>query len=224
MILTIANVIDPAEHAALLEIARATKFVDGRETAGPRLAETKYNTQLSRQSASLTEVANLVGAALQRNAQFAAATIPRHMHSLRLARYQAGSRYGTHIDGALMQDASLFARADLSFTLFLSEPDAYDGGELSIETGAGDMRFKLPARCLVCYATGQLHQVLEVTRGERLVVVGWVQSYVRTAEDRTTLWDLAQAIELVHAQTGKSRALDLLVKSHSNLMRRWAEP
>ena len=224
MILTFGDVIDPAEHAALLELARGAPWVDGRESAGGALAKTKYNEQVSRESAVVAEVSKIVGAALQRNAGFVGAAIPRHMHSLRLARYQAGMKYGPHVDGAVMKDGGMVVRADLSFTLFLGEPDAYDGGELSLETGAGEMRFKLPARAMVLYATGQLHQVLEVTRGERLVVVGWVHSLVRDAEERTMLWDLQQAIEQVYAASGKNRAWDLLAKTHTNLLRRWAEP
>jgi len=219
VILTFPDVIDAAEHATLLEIARTAPWVDGRETAGSTLAQTKHNQQLSRDSALVGDVAKLVGAALQRHAQFGMATMPRQMHSLQLARYGAGMKYGAHVDAAMMGGL----RADLSFTLFLNDPDEYDGGELALETGAGEMRFKLPARALVCYATGQLHEVREVTRGERLVGVGWVHSYVRDTEQRTTLWDLGQAIDLVHASTGKSRAFDLLVRTRTNLLRRCVE-
>ena len=224
MILTLADVIDPGEHAVLLELARTAPWVDGRETTAATLADTKHNQQVSRSSAVIGEAAKIVGAALLRNPTFMGAAQPRHMHSLRLARYGVGMRYGPHVDAALMQDGPIVARADLSFTLFLGEPDGYDGGELSLDTGAGAMRFKLPARAMVCYATGQLHEVLEVTRGERLVVVGWVHSLVRDAEARATLADLTQAIELVYSASGKSRAWDLLVRSRTNLLRRWAEP
>ena len=100
---------------------------------------------------------------------------------------------------------------------------AYDGGELCLETGSSDACFKLPARHLIVYPTGQLHEVREVTRGERVVVVGWVQSYVRDGADREVLWDMSRAMELVHEAEGKSRAYDLLVKTHASLLRRWAE-
>ncbi len=223
MILTIPDVIDASEHAALLELANTAPWVDGRETAGAALAQTKQNQQVSRESAVLADVARIVGAALQRNATFTGAAVPRHMHSLRLARYATGMKYGPHVDSPIMSDGGIPARADLSFTLFLGDPGDYDGGELALDTGAGELRFKLPARCIVVYATGQLHQVLPVTRGERLVVVGWVHSFVRNADDRATLFDLAQATELVLAAEGKSRAWDLLVKSRANLLRRWAE-
>jgi hypothetical protein len=102
--------------------------------------------------------------------------------------------YGAHVDAALMGDATLF-RTDVSLTLFLNEPADYDGGELALESGSGELRVKLPARALVCYPTGQLHRVTPVTRGERLVVVSWIQSHVRDGGAREVLRDLALALE-----------------------------
>jgi PKHD-type hydroxylase len=224
VLLTFADMINADEHAALLDVARTGTFVDGRESAGPRLADVKHNEQLARRPPEIGDVAKIVGAALQRHSAFQTATLPRHMHSLRLSRYRVGMRYGAHVDSALMTDGDLVARADLSFTLFLNDPDDYDGGELCLETGGGEMRFKLPARAMLSYPTGEVHQVREVTRGERLVVVGWVHSFVRDHGLREALWDLSQSIELVHKSEGKSRAFDLLVKTHANLLRRWAEP
>lgn len=223
MILTFGDVITAEEHAALLEIVRVTEFVDGRESASVRLADIKHNEQMSRGDSAITEVAKIVGTALARCSAFRAATQPKQMHSLRLSRYRAGMRYGKHVDAPIMQDGTVHARADLSFTLFLAEPSAYDGGELCLETGSSDACFKLPARHLIVYPTGQLHEVREVTRGERVVVVGWVQSYVRDRADREVLWDMSRAMELVHEAEGKSRAYDLLVKTHASLLRRWAE-
>lgn len=224
MLLRIPDVITPEEHLRLLAIAGATRFVDGRESASPRLAETKHNEQMARTDPAIAEVARLVGGALERHPAFRAATMPNRMHSLRLARYGVGMRYGAHVDAALMNDGGHTSRADLSFTLFLSEPDSYEGGELELESTGDSTRLKLPARHIVVYPTGRLHGVREVTRGERLVVVGWVQSYVRAAADRELLWNLGQAMELVHAREGKSRAYDLLLATHTELLRRWAEP
>lgn len=224
MLLRFADVLTPDELTRLSAIARSTSFVDGRETAGPRLGETKQNEQMARSDPSLAEVARLVGGALERCAAFRAATLPRQMHSLRLARYREGMRYGKHVDAALMSDGGMPVRADLSFTLFVSPPESYDGGELCLETGADETMVKLPAGHLVVYPTGQLHEVRAVTRGERVVVVGWVQSFVRAPEDREALWELSQAIDLTYEREGKSRAYDLLTRTHTNLMRRWVEP
>jgi len=222
MIRTYADVITAEEHAALLEIASRTSFVDGRESAGARLASVKHNEQMARVDPAIMDVARIVGAALQRHAGFCGATLPRAMHSLRLARYGVGMRYGRHVDAPIMHEGQIPVRADLSFTLFLDDPSTYEGGELCFDTGAGEMRIKLPARAVVCYPTGELHEVREVTRGERRVVVGWVESVVRDAAQRETLADLSAAIDLVHAASGTSRAFELLTKTHANLMRRWS--
>lgn len=223
MLQTFAEIITPAEHAELLSIAGGTQFVSGLESASARLVDTKHNEQMARTDPAIAQVAKIVGGALARHSAFRAAALPRQMHSLRLSRYGVGMRYGKHVDAALMVDGGVHARADLSFTLFLSDPSSYQGGELCLESGSGDTCFKLPARHLLCYPTGQLHEVREVTEGERLVVIGWVQSYVRDTTQRETLWDLSVAMELVHAAEGKSRAYDLLVKSHASLLRQWGE-
>jgi PKHD-type hydroxylase len=222
MILTFDDVLDEAEHAALLEIARAAAFVDGRETAGPRLATTKRNEQVARADPGMHAVAEKLLGALKRHDAFRASAYPRQLHGVILARYRPGMEYGSHVDEALMGDAHVY-RSDLSVTVFLNAREDYDGGELALESGSGEIRIKLAARALVCYPTGQLHRVLPVTRGERLVVVGWLQSYVRDAAARETLWDLFQAREAIYAREGKSRAFDLVNKTHTNLLRRWAQ-
>lgn len=223
MIFTLADVISPEEYVTLLELARTATFVDGRETAGKRLSSVKYNEQLAQTCPAMTQIESIVTGALQRNARFQLGALPRYVHSIRVARYRVGMCYGPHVDAALMHFTDGPLRADLSFTLFLADPSTYDGGDLCLDTGSGELPCKLRQRCLVCYPTGQLHQVREVTRGERLVIVGWVQSCVRGAEERETLWDLTVANELVHEAIGKTRAYDLLVKTRANLLRRWAD-
>jgi PKHD-type hydroxylase len=222
MILTFDDVITADEHRAILDRIAAAPFVDGRETAGARLANTKHNLQIAKGSPVLQEIADVLLGALKRHDGFRSATYPRQLHSVLVSRYEPGMAYGSHVDEALLGQAVVW-RSDLSLTLFLSEQDAYDGGELAVESGSGEMHVKLGARGLVCYPTGQLHRVMPVTRGERLAVVGWIQSYVRDAAAREALWDLAQAREQIYARDGKSRAFDLVNKTHTNLLRRWAE-
>lgn len=223
MILTFADVINADEQRAILAQVAVAEFVDGRETAGPLLAASKNNEQIRRNSASLQTITDILLGALRRHASFLSAVYPKQLHSVLVSRYRQGMHYGPHVDRALMGEATVW-RTDLSLTLFLNEPDAYDGGELSLESGSGASLVKLPARSVVCYPTGQLHQVLPITRGERLVVVAWVQSHVRDTGAREVLGDLAQALEAMQAREGKSRAYDLVNKSHMNLLRRWAEP
>lgn len=223
MILTFADIISADEQRAILERVAQAEFVDGRQTAGALLANRKNNEQIARDNEQLRAITAIVLDALRRHPGFCNAVYPKQLHSLLVSRYREGMRYGPHVDRALMGDETVW-RTDLSLTLFLNEPDAYDGGELALESGSGELVVKLPARSIVCYPTGQLHQVRAVTRGERLVLVAWVQSYVRDAGAREVLCDLARALETLQQREGNSRAYDLVNKSHINLLRRWSEP
>ena len=223
MILTFSEVINRDEYRAILGQLGAAEFVDGRETASPELGQLKHNQQLRRGSPALQHIADIVLGALRRNPEFLNAAYPKQLHSLLVSRYRAGMQYGAHVDQALMGDSAVW-RTDLSLTLFLNEPEAYDGGELALQHGSGETLTKLPARSMVCYPTGQLHRVTPVTRGERLAVVGWIQSYVRDNAARETLCDLGPALELLRGRDEVRAAHDLINKTHANLMRRWAEP
>jgi PKHD-type hydroxylase len=135
------------------------------------------------------------------------------------ARYEKGKNYGSHVDDALIGGM----RTDVSFTLFLSDPKSYSGGELVIESTAGEEGIKLSAGSLVAYSTTTLHRVAKVTRGERLVCVGWVRSFIRDAAHRELLFDLDPARRRLFAREGNSPDYDLISKSAANLMRMWAE-
>jgi PKHD-type hydroxylase len=148
---------------------------------------------------------------------------PRRLASILVSRYQPGMGYGLHVDAPIMGEPN-HVRSDLSFTLFLSEPDSYDGGELAIETGGGETAFKLPARSAVCYPTGRLHRVRPIERGERIAIVGWVQSLVRDSAIREMLFDLSAAREQLVGLDGATRAFELVNKTYFNLLRRHAEP
>lgn len=223
MILTFPEAINADEYRAILGQLGGAEFVDGRETASPQLAHIKNNQQLRRGSATLQRIADIVLGALRRNPEFLNAVYPKQLHSMLVSRYREGMQYGAHVDQALMGDSMVW-RTDLSLTLFLNEPDAYDGGELALQHGSGETLTKLQARSMVCYPTGQLHRVTPVTRGERLAVVGWIQSYVRDNAARETLCDLGRAMELLRGREEFRAAHDLINKTHANLMRRWAEP
>jgi len=223
MILTFADVVSAEEHRAILAHTRDAAFVDGRETAGAHLAERKHNEQIRRDdTARLQAITTILLEALKRNDAFRNTVYPKQLHSLLVSRYRPGMRYGAHVDRALMGD-SVAWRTDLSLTLFLNEPDAYDGGELAFAVGSVGHSIKLPARSMVCYATGQLHQVTPVTRGERLAVVAWIQSFVRDSGAREALADLSQALDAMRARGDTGDAYELVNKTHMNLLRRWAE-
>jgi PKHD-type hydroxylase len=223
VILTLAEAVSGEAHARMLEIIGDAEFVDGLQTAGAVLSETKQNEQIASADPRLQAVTDVLLESLRTNSAFREATYPKQLHSVLVSRYRPGMAYGLHVDNALM-GGDVLSRTDLSLTLFLNEPDEYEGGELCLESGSGEIRFKLPARHMICYPTSELHQVREVTKGERLAVVGWIQSHVRDGRAREVLWDLSRARDDIHQREGKSRAFDLVNKSHTNLLRRWAEP
>lgn len=219
MMLVIQALITPVEAQVLREAATELAFDDGRKTAGRFAAAVKANDQAS-PSPELDAVLAKVSAALAGNAMFRSAARPKALTRLILSRYRQGQTYGLHVDDALMQGL----RTDLSFTLFLAEPDSYDGGALIIEDHFEARAIKLTPGDMILYPSTTLHRVEEVTRGERLAVVGWVQSLIRSAEQREILFDLDQSVEAVHAAEGKSALFDQLAKTRSNLLRLWAEP
>ncbi|MBF2035422.1 MAG: Fe2+-dependent dioxygenase [Leptolyngbyaceae cyanobacterium T60_A2020_046] len=219
----IPQLLTPEELDTLTKTLAQADFVDGKVTAGNLAKLVKDNRQLKPNSTAAQHLRRLVIAALQRSELFHAAARPRAVHSILFSRYDAGMAYGRHVDNALMAvDGEMF-RTDLSFTVFLSEPDTYDGGELVIEGADDEQSFKLPAGAAIVYPSTTLHRVEPVTRGTRLVVVGWVQSLVRSAEQREILFDLEVVRRSLFSQAGKTDEVDLLAKTASNLLRLWAE-
>ena len=144
---------------------------------------------------------------------------PKALTPLLFSRYETGMHYGSHVDDALMGGM----RTDVSFTLFLSDPKSYDGGELTIESASGEETFKLDAGALVAYSATSLHRVADVTRGARLAAVGWARSLVRDPARRELLFDLDSARRQMFAREGKSAEFDLVSKSVANLLRMWVE-
>jgi PKHD-type hydroxylase len=153
------------------------------------------------------------------NGLFYAAAQPKEIFSPLFSRYTAGMQYGTHMDNALMGDM----RIDLSLTLFLSDPADYDGGELIIYFPTGERSVKLAAGSAVLYPTTALHRVAEVTKGQRLVAVTWIRSLVRDAAKREILFDLKTAHHRLADLLGKTPEIDMISKTHTNLMRRWVD-
>src|SRR5215210_4150085 len=183
------------------------RFEDGARTAGWSARLVKDNEQ-ARESATLRLLRERVETAIRGNDLFALAVRPKALTPLLFSRYGVGQSYGSHVDNPLMDGL----RTDVSFTLFLSDPMTYEGGELVIETAAGEDEIKLPAGCMVAYPSTTLHRVAAVTRGERLVVVGWAQSYVRDASRREILFDLETAKRRLFDAQGKTPEFGLLAK------------
>lgn len=220
MILQIANILTEAELGALRELMnRAELFVDGRHTAGWRAQQRKQNRQAVDDAPLVAGALRKVADALLANDVFQAAAQPKAIVGQLLSRYEPGMVYGSHVDDAIIAGR----RADVSFTLFLSEPDSYAGGELVIEATEGDRGYKLPVGHLLLYPATSLQRVEPVTRGVRLAAVGWVRSFVRDEARRELLFDLEEAVELLRRGSGPERALDLILKARSNLLRRWID-
>ncbi len=221
MIVCIPDLLTAEEVAGLKAGLTQAEFAPGQATAGWHAKLVKQNEQATQQVA--TEPLKMtLQKALARNALFQAVACPRVVHSLLFSRYGVGMSYGRHTDNALMGGAN-FYRSDVSFTVFLSGPEEYDGGDLVIEGADSEQPYKLAAGGALVYPSTTLHRVETVTRGDRLVAVGWVQSLVRDAAHREMLFDLETVKRTLFAQTGKTPEFDLLTKTTANLLRQWAE-
>jgi PKHD-type hydroxylase len=223
MLICIENLIDDATVARLRGWLAEATFEDGRVTAGVDARKVKRNEQVSddpdRGDPKLEAMQDLVMDLLWDHDLFVTAAQPKQIHPPLFSRYLPGMSYGTHLDNALMGDM----RIDLSLTLFLSDPSEYDGGELVIDFSTGERAVKLPAGSAVLYATTAPHRVAEVTRGQRLVAVTWLRSLVRDPAAREILLDLKTAQDQLIEQLGKTTEVDLIEKTYTNLLRRWAE-
>lgn len=229
MIVCIADVLSAEEVAELDALLARGSFEDGRTTAGWHARQVKANLQLRSGSKALRRAQQLVSDALLRNELFQQAVRPKRLRPVLVSRCEPGHGYGTHVDDALMgggagQGTLDWLRTDVSFTVFLSPPDAYEGGELVMESSAGETAYKLDAGSAICYPATTLHRVEPVASGVRHAAVGWAQSLVQDAHQRETLFDLYTARQQVYAARGKSETFDLLSRTYANLLRLWAAP
>ena len=188
---------------------------DGKKTAGSHASKVKNNLQLKRQSDISKKLSVLVKKKLFNNDLIKSFTLPKHIHGIMFTKSTKGMSYGRHIDNAFMSSG----RADLSFTIFLSEKNQYEGGELLIENLNVENEFKLNSGEILIYPTTYLHSVQELQKGERIVCIGWIESYVKCIEEREYLFDLDAGAKSLLAKHGRSYELDLIFKSYSNLLR-----
>lgn len=226
MILSIPDVLSKAQIAAARKILDAATWVDGRVTAGPQSAMAKENLQLPVDSAAAREVGDMIFTALGTNALFLSAAMPDKILPPLFNRYQDNGCFGIHIDNAIRQlpGGRGRLRTDLSCTLFFTEPDEYDGGDLVIEDVFGAQRVKLPAGHMVLYPSTSLHQVTPVTRGARTCAFFWLQSMIRSDERRAIMFDLDQSIQTLARSLGLDHPEVLRLSAvYHNLVRMWAE-
>ncbi len=224
MMIQIPGVLTPEQVRHARARLDEAEWVDGLATAGHQGARVKRNRQVAEGSAAALELGDLILAALERNALFISAALPARVYPPMFNRYEGGETFGTHVDNAvrLIPGSAHKLRTDLSATLFLAEPDEYDGGELLVEDTYGVHSVKLPAGDMVLYPAGSLHRVEPVTRGARLASFLWLQSMVGDEGRRGLLFDLDTAIQRL-GQTGADEgALLQLTHSYHNLLRMWA--
>lgn len=219
----IANVLTSAQLQEVRTWLADQPFEVGSKTAGWAATLVKSNEQLDPKARHYEKLQQLVIGALAANEVFTLAAMPKALRPILFSRYTSGMGYGDHVDNALMGETTRI-RSDLSFTLFLSEPSEYQGGELVIEDTQGTHAHKLDAGALVLYASDALHRVETVTSGARQVAVGWVQSLIRDPRQRQIVFDLEVVRRQLFQQQGKTAQFDALSKSISNLWRLWAEP
>ena len=226
MLLTIPNLLSKAQVAQCRAALDQAEWVDGNVTSGPQSALAKNNQQIPEGSPVAREVGDLIQDALGASPLFIAAALPLKVFPPLFNRYDSGQAFGTHVDNAIrhLRGTNFRIRSDLSATLFLSEPEEYDGGELTVEDTYGVQRVKLAAGDLVLYPSTSLHHVTPVTRGARVSSFFWIQSMVRDDGQRTLLFQMDAAIQQLVAELGNAddRVISLTGVYH-NLLRRWAD-
>ncbi|MBS0241394.1 MAG: Fe2+-dependent dioxygenase [Proteobacteria bacterium] len=218
MILEIERLLSAEACATLCEELGKAGFVDGAATAGWSARLVKRNQQAPAGLAT-DACREAILSALTANSVFQTAALPKRIIGPTFSRYRPGDAYGIHVDDTIIDGS----RTDLSFTLFLSSPYDYNGGELVISGPGGEDAVKGNAGSLVLYTSGTLHEVRPVTRGERLAAVGWVRSLVRDPAQRELLFDLERARRSLFERHGKSAEFDLISRCSANLLRMWAE-
>ena len=188
---------------------------DGKKTAGSHASIVKNNLQLKRTSDISKKLSLLIKQKILNNDLIKSFTLPKNIHGIMFTKSSKGMKYGRHIDNAYMSSG----RADLSFTIFVSDKNQYDGGELLIENLSTESEFKLDRGEILIYPSTYLHSVKKILNGERIVCVGWIESYVKSIEEREYLFDLDAGAKSLLAKHGRSYELDLIFKSYSNLLR-----
>jgi len=225
MLLHIDNVLSPETAASYRNALEAADWVDGRVTAGYQSARAKQNLQLPESHPLAQELGDRIVAAIQAHPLFMGAALPLRVFPPLFNRYDGGHAFGTHVDNAIRQVTGTphRIRTDLSATLFLTNPEDYDGGELMVEDTYGTQSVKLPAGHMVLYPATSLHHVRPVTRGARISSFFWIQSMIRDDGQRTLLFDLDMAIQRLAGEAPDHPSAVQLTGIYHNLIRMWAE-
>lgn len=219
--LHIPALLKPEEVAAIETLAADANFVDGKMTASLAAREVKNNWQMETETETLSAIQTVLSEALKSSPLFNIAALPKTVYPFIVSKHALGNYYGWHVDSPLMGDPAI--RTDLAMTIFLSDPESYEGGELIIQSEAGTAAFKPAKGDAVLYPCQYLHCVNEVKSGARLAAVTWIQSNVKSPEQRQILFQLNQVHGSLHAQAPSAPETTLLLQTHSNLFRMWAD-
>jgi PKHD-type hydroxylase len=227
MFIRIPGLLDTADLRACRATLAHAQWVDGNLTSGTQAAQAKNNRQLPEDAPGLDELRLRLLRRLHVSPLFQAAALPRRIYPPLFNRYEgAANAFGKHIDNAIrvLPDGSAQLRTDLSCTVFLSEPNDYDGGELVVETGTATQRIKLPAGDGILYSATTVHRVEPVTRGARLASFFWIESLVREDSRRALLFEMDLAIMTLRQEHGDEEPIVKLTGCYHNLLRQWATP
>jgi PKHD-type hydroxylase len=223
MLLEIPGLLNQAQLEKIEQILAQSEFVDGKLTAGLAASRVKHNEELKKEPQRQELLVRILMSSLAHNEIFKSAVMPAKMADPIFARYRPGMTYGDHVDDPIMGSSGPKFRSDVSMTVFLRDPESYEGGELVVRTAFGEKRTKLAAGDAVIYPASSLHHVAEVTSGERLVALFWMQSHVRDPARRELLFELNQARNFLLKERPQDEASALVDKSYANLVRMWAD-
>ena len=222
MMQKITGLLSKQEVALMQEKLSACHWIDGRVTTGAQGSQVKANQQVDTGSAEWQELQQYLLTRLNSHPQFFSATLPVNISSPLFNRYTDGGTYGFHVDGAVRREGNDWLRTDISATLFLSEPDSYQGGELIIRDTYGQHSVKLPAGDMILYPSSSLHCVTPVTEGERLASFMWIQSMIRDDKKRAMLISLDENIQTLNQQPQSADVSMSLLNLNHNLLREWS--
>ena len=225
MLLHIENVLSADELAHAQALLADAPWADGKITAGSQSGQVKNNLQLPQHSEAGQALSQLVKAAVLRNSTFFSAALPHTVFPPLINCYRQGQNFGNHIDNAVRSDpySGQWVRTDVSSTLFLNNPDEYDGGELVVQDTFGEQRVKLRAGDMVLYPGTSVHKVEPVTRGYRLACFFWIESMVRSDEQRRLLYELDMNLLQLRKEHGEGPSTTALTGTYHNLLRMWAD-
>ena len=223
MLLEFPGILNEAQIDKIREVVERVDFVDGRQTAGMAAERVKNNEEMAAGADQQQLLNRIIMSAVAQNPKFRSFALPNKMADFIVARYQPGMTYGDHVDDPIMGAGGPRFRTDVSMTIFLNEPDTYEGGELTVRTPFGLKQVKLNAGDAVVYPSASVHQVAPVTKGERLVALTWMQSFVRDAARRELLFELDQAREHLLNTDPDADTTKYVDRSYANLLRMWAD-